>query len=111
MKLPNLGRAEVSEAKITHYLLDQSHETGQAKAAFFMAFGFSAIAWEVMKTALLDHAVRYEVKEVVQMPKGIHYVIEGALTCPDGRTPIVRVVWRVDEGSDFPRLITAYSGE
>jgi hypothetical protein len=111
MKLPNLEKAQVSEAKITRYLLNLAHETGKAKAAFFMAFRFSGAAWEVMKTALLEHAAQHEVKEIIQMPRGVHYVIEGTLTCPDGRAPIVRVVWRVDEGSDNPRFITAYSGE
>ncbi len=111
MKLPNVEQAEVTEAKITRYLLNPFHETGKAKAAFFMAFGFSADAWQALRAALLEHARRHEVKEVVQMPKGVHYVIEGALTCPDGRAPIVRAVWRVDEGGVIPRFITAYSGE
>ena len=110
MHLPNVEQAVVPERKVTRYLLNLSHETGKTKAVFFMAFGFSADAWETLQAALLEHARRYEVTEVVQMPKGIHYILEGALTCPDGRTPIVRAVWRVDEGSYTPRFITAYSG-
>jgi len=77
MKLPNLDGADVPEAQIMRYLLNSAHETGKAKAAFFMAFGFSADAWETLKTALLDHAAQHEVREVVPMPKGIHYVIKG----------------------------------
>jgi len=111
VKLPHLERADVPEAKITRYLLNLAHETGKAKATLFMAFGFSIDTWETLQVALLEHAAQHEVKEVVQMPKGIHYVIEGALTWPDGRAPIVRAVWRVDEGSNTPRFITAYSGE
>lgn len=111
MKLPNLEQAEVAEAKITLYLLNPAHQTGRAKAAFFMAFGFSAVAWEVMKDALLDHAAHHEVKEVAPMSEGIHYVVEGALICPDGRAPFVRVVWRIDTGSIIPRFITAYPGD
>jgi hypothetical protein len=39
---------------------------------------------------------------------GIKYVIEGPLTTPDGRAPIVRSVWFVETGRDRPRFITAY---
>src|SRR5437016_2071812 len=111
MKLPNLEQAEVVEAKIVLYQLNQAHRSGRTKATFFMAFGFSASVWEVMKAALLDHAARYEVKEVVPMSNGTHYVVEGALICPDGRTPFVRVVWRIDTDSTVPRFITAYPGD
>src|SRR5258707_7199673 len=99
MKLPNLEQAEVAEAKITLYLLNSAHTAGRTKAAFFISFGYSIAAWEVMKVALLDHAADYDVKEVVPMSEGIHYIIEGPLKCPDGRMPIVRVVWRIDTGS------------
>jgi hypothetical protein len=27
---------------------------------------------------------------------------------PDGRAPMVRTVWTIDEGQTLPRLITAY---
>jgi hypothetical protein len=108
--LPNIDLAVVAEAKITGYLLNPGHETGASKAAYFMAFGFSAAACGVMKAALLDHAARYNVKTILPMKLGVHFVIEGALTCPDGRTPLVTAVWRIDDGSNVPRFITAYPG-
>jgi hypothetical protein len=39
---------------------------------------------------------------------GTRYTIEGRLTAPDGRTPLVRVVWFVGRGEDGPLLVTAY---
>ena len=39
---------------------------------------------------------------------GTRYTIEGMLRTPDGRRPLVRVVWFVDKGDNRPRLVTAY---
>jgi hypothetical protein len=39
MKLPNCEQAVVAEAKITRYLLSETHEDGKHKAAFFTHFG------------------------------------------------------------------------
>lgn len=106
MKLPNVEQAEVAEAKITRYLLDATHPVGRTKAVFFFAFGFTLENWTVLRDALLAHAMTFEVAEVVPLTEGTHYVMDGALSCPDGRTPIVRVVWRIDHSMTTPRLIT-----
>jgi putative transcriptional regulator len=37
---------------------------------------------------------------------GILYEIEGPLPSPDGRNPLVRVIWMIDTGALDPRLIT-----
>lgn len=36
------------------------------------------------------------------------YQVEGSLAAPDGRRPLVRTIWQMDEGQLAPRLITAY---
>ncbi len=109
MKLPNAEKAIVAKAKIVSYLLNLSSENGKSKARFFLAFGFTIEAWEVMAEALKQHALTHEVKAVEEhSPFGMHYVIEGALTTPDERNPAVRVVWIIDEGDDVPRLVSAY---
>jgi hypothetical protein len=110
MKLPQFQQAEIAEAKLRLYLLNPDHREGKDKAAFFMRFGFNPEHWQVLETALRDHAAEHDVNEVKTMPTGLHYIVEGELKCPDGRTPLVCVVWRIDEGAEVPRLITAYPG-
>lgn len=39
---------------------------------------------------------------------GPRYEVEGKLNCPNGRRPLVRSVWQMDDGEIAPRLITAY---
>ena len=109
MKLPNHDRAVVAEPKIVSYLLNLASENGRAKARFFLAFGFNMEAWELMAQALKQHASEHEVARVEERPPfGVHYIIEGALVTPDGRNPLVRVVWVIDEGDAVPRLVSAY---
>ncbi len=61
MKLPNFDKAEAPEAKITEYLLNETHPSNQGKAAFFRSLGFALAAWTVLADALLNHAATHEV--------------------------------------------------
>jgi hypothetical protein len=108
MKLPNAERASVPGTKITHYLLSTSHRDGRHKAAFFVGFGFNAENWEVLASALLNHARIHEVAEIVPTPFGQNYVVEGPLTTPDGRAPKIRVIWFIAKGEETATLATAY---
>jgi hypothetical protein len=108
MKLPNVERAVVPGRKITHYLLSATHRDGQHKAAFFRSFGFTLEAWEVLAAALLNHASRYEIVEIVPTPFGRNFVIEGALPAPDGRVAKVRAIWFIANGLETATLATAY---
>ena len=109
MKLPFLDNIFVPEPKITQYLLNLDSENGKSKAHFFLAFGFTIEAWEVMAESLKQHARIHEVTSIVpKLPFGTNYVIEGNLITPDGRNPQVRVIWAIDVNSDIPRLISAY---
>jgi len=108
MKLPNSELAVVPSRKITHYLLSTAHRDGQHKAEFFRAFGFKPEAWEELALALLNHARNHEVAEIVPTPFGQNFVIEGALTTPDGRLPVVRVVWFIAKNAETATLARAY---
>ncbi|MBZ0281526.1 MAG: hypothetical protein K8L97_12370 [Anaerolineae bacterium] len=108
MKLPNYAQAVVPEAKIVKYLLNDAHPTGKDKATFFQRFGFSKSEWESFAQALEQHALENNVASTLTTPEGIHYAVEGNLTTPDGRNPLVRSVWAIDTDSEVPRLITAY---
>jgi hypothetical protein len=57
MKLPNAHFAIVPERKVTEYLLNPSHPAGGSKAAFFLSFGFTRIAWQELAEALQRHAL------------------------------------------------------
>ena len=109
MKLPNFERAIIPREKITGYLLSPSHTDGRSKAAFFARFGFTVASWQTLAGALLRHAETHEVAKIeVSPPFGTRYVIEGNLETPDGRAPLVRVVWFIDIDEEIPRLVTAY---
>lgn len=108
MKLPNVERAIVPSRKITHYLLSTAHRDGQHKAEFFRSFGFRLEAWKELASALLDHACKYEVVEIVPTPFGRNFVVEGALTAPDGRAPEVRAIWFIAKNAETATLATAY---
>lgn len=108
MKLPNHQQAVIPREKIVDYLLSPTHRDGRSKAEFFTRFGFSREDWETLAAALFDHAAAYEVAKIESSPFGSRYVIEGAITSPDGRNPGVRVVWFVETDMEIPRLATAY---
>ena len=109
MKLPNFEKANIPREKITDYLMSSSHSDGRGKAAFFARFGFKVDSWQTLAEALLRHAETHEVTKMEASPPfGIRYVIEGNLETPDGRAPLVRVVWFIGVDEEIPRLVTAY---
>ena len=108
MKLPNWENAVVAKSKIVDYLLSFAHEEGHPKAAFFSRFGFQADEWEKLADALIRHARANDVGSYVSSKYGMRYIVIGELETPDGRRPLVKVIWAVNMDSDRPRLITAY---
>lgn len=108
MRLPNAEQAEIPEEKIIGDLLSMTHRDGRHQAAFFMAHGFRAEAWEMLTQALRRHAADHEIAKTEQTPFGTRSVVEGPLQTPDGRNPLMRVVWFVERGGTIPRLATAY---
>ncbi len=108
MKLPNFENAIIPQAKIAEYLLSPTHRDGRTKAEFFTRFGFSRENWEEMASALRQHSAEHEVTKIDRSRFGIRYVIDGIMRMPDGRTPLVRTVWYIEDGEQNPRLVTAY---
>ena len=105
-RLPYLDRAVVPEAKIVNYLLSVRHYGGRAKAYFLESFGFRAQEWHVLRDALITHAAANDITAPHQTRFGTRYEIDGPLPTPDGRAPIVRVVWFVESREHVPRLVT-----
>jgi hypothetical protein len=108
MKVPNSSSAVVARAKVERYLLSATHPWGRHKAAFFLRFGFKQAKWAVLQASLLRHVAQHEVASVEQRPLGVSYTVVGELETPDGRLPLVRTVWFIDEGQEVPRFATAY---
>ena len=107
-RLPGADRATIEEGKITHYLLAGDHPAGRGKARFFGRFGFSVAEWQRFAAALLAHARSAQCVGTVATEFGTKHILDGRLSAPDGRTPIVRAIWFVAVGSATPRLVTAY---
>lgn len=107
MRLPNAEHAIIEDSKITQYLLSSTHPRGAAKAAFFESFGFRLDAWQLLATALFDHAQSHEASHTASTHFGEAFEVNGRLVSPDGRNPWVLVVWFYLNGESEPRLVTA----
>jgi hypothetical protein len=105
-RLPHLDRAVVSKAKIVNYLLSARHSGGRAKARFLESFGFRVQDWQVLRDAIIAHATVNDITASHETRFGTRYEIDGALPTPDGRTPMVRVVWFLEFQENIPRLVT-----
>jgi len=81
------------------------------KAAFFMRQGFTVEAWEIFEDALRGLAASGSFTMRMDSPHGTKYIVDGLLTTPVGKTPLVRTIWIVDQGGKHPRLVTAYPYE
>lgn len=108
MKLPDVEKAVIPEAKVVRYLLSTTHRAGKSKASFFMEFGFDSSRWEELATALKQHAIDNEITIQERTIFGTRYVIEGLLKAPDGRWLNIRSAWFIDEEGEGPRFITAH---
>ena len=105
-RLHHLDRAVVPEAKVMNYLLSARHSGGRAKARFLESFGFRAEDWRAFRDAVLAHATANDITASHETRFGTRYEIDGPLPTPDGRAPIVRVVWFVESQENVPRLVT-----
>ena len=106
--LPLSDKAIVEQNKITDYLLAFDHPEGASKAQFFTRFGFDVADWQLLATALVAQALAHEVTSISESDYGTKYQIDGRISCPDGRSPLIRTVWIIDAGSNSPRLVTAH---
>ena len=108
MKLPNAENAQIERAKSVDYLLSVNHLDGKDKARFFINRGFSSDLWQSFADALRAHGVSNNVVRIVDSPHGPKFIVEGIMVTPNGLNPLVRTVWIINIGVDYPRLVTAY---
>jgi hypothetical protein len=103
----------ISEAKIRDYLLNVDHPDGTSKARFFINGGFSPENPSELTEALVRHFVDNKDARIINRPDkfgGIRIIVDAPMLVPDGRKPLDRSVWVIDEGVIQPRLITALPG-
>jgi len=108
MKLPNAEEAVVAEDKIRSYLLSLSHSLGRGKANYFLSLGFRAETWQTTAQALRHLAQTNDVVKTESTEFGQRYVIDGAIRSSDGRNPVIRTVWFIEQRTDQPYFVTAY---
>jgi len=107
MKLPNSEKAFVDTAKLRDYSLNLKHESGGHKARVFRAaLGLTLDNVEWLRAQVLRLALESDAVEDPS-PFGTKYVIDAELTHSQ-RTAIVRTVWIIENGTDFPRLVSCY---
>ncbi len=111
MLLPSADRATVDRTKLEGYLLSFEHPQGRGKALFFARFGYWRANWMVLHDALLRQAATQDATELPENTFGRKFAVEGPLTSPSGRTPIVRAIWFIPVGGEVPVFVTAFPGK
>ncbi len=105
--LPWPSSFSLDPRKVVHYLLDEAHVEGGAKARFFLRFGYAPAAPFVLASALVAHPTWDTfIAKTVSGRGDVKLIFEGPIQAPDGRTPRIRTVWRLDE-SGAARFVTA----
>jgi hypothetical protein len=108
MKLPNPERAVIAPDKLVQYLLNTEHKRGGHKARVLKDFGYDAALWQQLQADIQRFHLYADVAAVRHTAYGIRYEIRAPLQTPNGRILMVKTIWQIDEGLDFPRLITPF---
>lgn len=108
MKLPHSERALIEREKLMTYLLNlnTAHKRGGAKARLLAQFGYHENNWQQLEMDIRQFHCNAEVDLIRETMYGMRYEIRAALQSPNGRELFVRTIWQIDEGNEFPRLLT-----
>ena len=108
MFLPNAASALIEPVKVRDYLLSPSHPIGRFKATVFVALGYSAAQWEILRDDLL--ALAQIGTAIPGQPSGFgkKFEVDGILTGPTGRSARFKTVWMLRTGETSPRFVTAF---
>ena len=108
MMLPNSELAYIPEAKLTKYLLSETHAVGKAKARYFRSLGYTEANADQLANSLLMIAKSEGVSQEAATPYGTKYTVEGEIIAPSGTTARIRTIWVVEPHDKRPRFVTAY---
>lgn len=106
MKIPNSDRAVIEPSKLTEYLLNIEHKHGGAKARLLLQCGYSPDNWQQLEIDIRKFHLTVDVNLIKETLYGTRYEISANLVTPISRLLLVKTVWQIDKGTDFPRLIT-----
>ncbi|RCX22949.1 minor capsid protein 2 [Fontibacillus phaseoli] len=105
--LPSYENARISEDKLAGYALNPAHIVGKNKAVVFeKVLGYNVNNWMDLRDDILRNLPNYESVEKGRNNFGSKFEVVMPLTGPSGRTADVTTGWQIDEGTDFPRLVT-----
>ena len=108
MKLPNSHLAIIDITKLQDYSLNPEHESGGHKARVFRAaLGLTLDDAEWLRAHMLRIAREGDATVGERSFFGQKYLIDAQLTF-NHRSAIVRTAWIVENGTDFPRLVSCY---
>lgn len=106
-RLPKNTRLVIEPKKLEDYLLNENHEVGRSKAAYFIGKGFRKESPSPLCKALETHARTRTVVAETTSEHGRKLIIECLMAFPDGKERCVRSVWVSDKPETF-RFITSY---
>jgi len=108
MKLPNAEYAFVDITKLRDYSLDILHKEGRHKARVFAAaLGLTRNDADWLREQLLAAARAHECHPGQKTDHGQRYVLDFTLNY-NNQSALVRSVWNIRPGENFPRLITCF---
>ncbi len=107
MLLPNNENAFIAPAKLTEYLLSETHKDGKSKAKFFRKYGFNEENVDLLEKELLNLARDREVTEIEPTEYGIKYKIVGTINTPVEKTISILTIWIINTDQDCPGFVTA----
>ena len=108
MRLPNIERAVVDLRKLRDYCLNLEHPRGQHKARVFKhALGWTAadagqLHQRLVTAVQTEHAVFLGADDY-----GQRYTLDFQVQ-ESGRVVVIRSLWIVRHGEDFPRFASCY---
>ena len=108
MKIPNSYRAVIEPSKLTEYLLNTEHKRGGTKAKLLLQFGYSPDNWQQLESDIRKFHLTVDVNLIKETTYGTRYEVSANLLTPINRLLLVKTVWQIDTGTDFPRLITLF---
>jgi hypothetical protein len=107
-RLPNCEKAVLDLRKIEHYCLDPDHPRGRHKARVLrQALGLSRDDAEWFRNALLEAVKDTDGTIHREDSLGTQWRADVSIT-RQGRRAVVRTVWLVRAGEDFPRFVTCW---
>jgi hypothetical protein len=108
VQLPNGERAVVDVVKLRDYVLSPYHPRGRHKARVFAsALRIFQSDAEFLRNSLLQAASTGDAVEGNNDSWGRRYIVDFECVRAE-RTAMVRSIWIVPTGEDFPRLTTCF---